>query len=137
MREGLTEGRKARGICGNNPPVGCVLVYDGMIVSRGHTGRPGEHHAEAMALADLKDGLKDVSAFVTLEPCSFQGRTPSCARALARSGIKSVFVGIIDPDPRNNGAGIRILKAAGVKVSVGLLAEEVQNDLGAYLALNT
>lgn len=137
MREALSEGRKARGICGDNPPVGCVLVSDGTIVSRGHTGRPGEHHAEAMALAGLSEDLKDVSAYVTLEPCSFQGRTPSCARSLARSGIKSVFVGIIDPDPRNNGAGISILKAAGVLVTVGLLAEEVERDIGPYLALNT
>lgn len=90
-----------------------------------------------MALAGLSENLKDISAYVTLEPCSFQGRTPSCAKALARSGINSVFVGIIDPDPRNNGAGIRILKAAGLEVSVGLLAEEAQKDLGPYLALNT
>lgn len=90
-----------------------------------------------MALAGLSEGLKDISAYATLELCSFQGRAPSCARALARSGIKSVFVGIIDPDPRNNGAGIRILKAVGVKVSVGLLAEEVQHNLAPHLLLNT
>ncbi|WP_211227192.1 bifunctional diaminohydroxyphosphoribosylaminopyrimidine deaminase/5-amino-6-(5-phosphoribosylamino)uracil reductase RibD [Saccharospirillum impatiens] len=136
MRQALNEGRKARGICGDNPPVGCVLVSNGLIVSRGHTGRPGEHHAEAMALANLQEGLNDISAYVTLEPCSFQGRTPSCAKALVESGIKSVFVGIIDPDPRNNGAGIQLLEAAGVAVTVGLLAADVEHDLGPYLLLN-
>ena len=137
MRQALSEGRKARDICGDNPPVGCILISGGIIVGRGHTGKPGDHHAEAMALADLKEDLTDITAFVTLEPCSFQGRTPSCAAALSRSGVMSVFVGIIDPDPRNNGAGIRILQEAGVEVSVGLLAEEVMLNLGPYLASAT
>ena len=77
-----------------------------MRLATGYTNPPGRHHAEAMALSQLSGPLSDVTAFVTLEPCSFQGRTPSCARALVDRGIRRVFVGTLDPDPRNSGAGI-------------------------------
>lgn len=137
MKQALLEGRKAKDICGDNPPVGCVLVSGEKIVARGHTGRPGEPHAEAMALAELKQCEGDIAAYVTLEPCSFYGRTPSCARALSRRDIKSVFVGLVDPDPRNNGKGLQILEAAGIKVIVGVLAVEIERDLAPYLAFNT
>ena len=58
--------------------------------------------------------------FVTLEPCAFVGRTPSCARALVMSGIRTVFVGTLNPDPRNNGAGIEIMRSAGIAVHTGV-----------------
>ncbi len=133
MLEALQEGRKAREICAPNPPVGCVLVRDGGIVSRGHTNKPGEYHAEAMALANLDDKSGAI-AYVTLEPCSFQGRTPSCAQALIDSGIRQVFVSLLDPDPRNNGTGIKMLEDAGIEVAVGLLADQARKDLSPYLA---
>ncbi len=134
MRVALIEGRKAREICGDNPPVGCVLVCDGIIVSRGHTNEPGKPHAEAMALANLQGGLQDVIAFVTLEPCSFHGRTPSCAEALVKYGVSELYVGLIDPDLRNNGAGIRIFENAGIKVNVGMLSDEIFQEIGSFLA---
>lgn len=135
MRAALAEGRQALPACLPNPPVGCVLVRGGAIVGAGHTQPPGQPHAEALALARLDGDLTDVTAYVTLEPCSFQGRTPSCARTLAGRGIGRVVVALLDPDARNNGAGIRILQQAGVDVAVGLLADEAQRDLGPYLAL--
>ncbi|MDH3601065.1 MAG: deaminase, partial [Candidatus Tectomicrobia bacterium] len=82
MWEALHEGRKALPDCRPNPPVGCVLVRDGRIIARGYTHQPGAHHAEAMALSQISGGLDDVTAVVTLEPCSFYGRTPSCAQTL-------------------------------------------------------
>lgn len=90
-----------------------------------------------MVLAELKLCDGDISAYVTLEPCSFHGRTPSCAKALAKSGIKTLFVGLLDPDPRNNGKGLRILEAAGIAVHVGILAAEIERDLATRLASNT
>lgn len=132
MHEALNEGRKAKGKCFPNPPVGCVLVKGNEVVARGHTNEPGKPHAEAMALAQL-EANNGVSAFVTLEPCSFHGRTPSCAKALVKSGIKSVYVGIIDPHPENNGEGINMLREAGVKVQVGILSALVTQDLSPYL----
>ena len=134
MHLALLEGRKALPACIPNPPVGCVLVRDGQVIATGHTNAPGRHHAEAMALSQVFGPLVDVSAFVTLEPCSFQGRTPSCARELAMRGIRHVFVAILDPDPRNNGAGIKILEESGVQVSLGLLKDLAFRDLGVYLA---
>jgi pyrimidine deaminase RibD-like protein len=133
MHLALIEGKKALPVCLPNPPVGCVLVRNGEFIAKGHTQPPGRHHAEAMALAQVSGELSDVTAFVTLEPCSFQGRTPSCAKTLAARGIECVVIAIIDPDRRNSGAGVEILRAAGVQVSVGTLEARALGDLGPYL----
>jgi pyrimidine deaminase RibD-like protein len=138
MRLALAEGKRASPLCLPNPPVGCVLVKaEVIIIARGYTQPPGRHHAEAMALSQVSGDLSDVTAYVTLEPCSFQGRTPSCAKALVASGIKRVVVAMLDPDPRNAGAGIQLLQAGGVDVSVGLLECEAIADLAPYLRLNS
>lgn len=137
MQLALKEGRRALPGCLPNPPVGCVLVKNGRVIASGYTQSPGQHHAEAMALALLpaewSSNLSDVTAFVTLEPCSFHGRTPSCAKALADRGIGRVVVAALDPDPRNSGKGIDILKDAGVDVAVGVLKEPAMADLEPYL----
>jgi len=133
MREALTEGQKALPACRPNPPVGCVLVRNGEVIARGYTQPPGEHHAEAMALTQVDGDLEDVVAFVTLEPCSFQGRTPSCAKGLVERKIGQVYVALIDPHPKNQGRGIAILEAAGIFVTVGILKEEAEKDLNPYL----
>ena len=134
MRAALAEGRKALPGCLPNPPVGCVLVKEAQIVAAGFTQPPGQPHAEAVALAQVSDDLSEVTAFVTLEPCSFHGRTPSCAKTLIHRGIRRVLVATLDPDPRNSGAGIALLEAAGVYVEVGMLEREALDDLGPYLA---
>jgi pyrimidine deaminase RibD-like protein len=134
MHMALLEGRRALPACIPNPPVGCVLVRQELVVATGYTNPPGEKHAEAMALAQLSGPLTDVCAFVTLEPCSFHGRTPSCAAALVSRRIARVVIAMLDPDPRNNGAGAEILRRAGIAVSVGLLGELAHRDLGPYLA---
>ena len=119
--------------CAPNPPVGCVLVKNNVVVSTGYTRQPGGHHAEADALSRWPDSLKGVSAYVTLEPCSFHGRTPACAEALISRGIDHVYVGITDPDPRNNGKGIAMLREAGVEVTEGIMADAVLKFLSQYL----
>jgi len=129
----VMEGRMAIAKCADNPPVGCVLVQNGKVVARGHTNSPGEPHAEAMAISQLNDAAEDIVAFVTLEPCSFKGRTPSCAQTLIDAGIKTVCVGILDPDPRNNGQGIEKMRAAGINVEVGILAHEISAELRSFL----
>ncbi|HUR33938.1 MAG TPA: deaminase, partial [Vicinamibacterales bacterium] len=92
MAIALAESRKALPACLPNPPVGCVIVRDAVVVARGFTGAPGTPHAEAAALLDLRTGADPdpdgLAVFVTLEPCAFVGRTPSCARALVTSGIR-------------------------------------------------
>jgi len=134
MHQALREARKALPACHPNPPVGCVLVNGGRVIATGYTQPPGRHHAEAMALANVQGDLSEVTAYVTLEPCSFHGRTPSCAKALAASGIKRVVIATLDPDTRNAGAGVEILQAAGIEVVVGVLERKVLNEIGAYLA---
>lgn len=129
MREALAEGRRALPACRPNPPVGCVLVRDGEIVGRGHTQPPYEHHAEPMALSQLQGELTDVVAFVTLEPCSFHNRTPSCAKQLIARRIGTVVVAMRDPHPRNQGAGIAMLREAGIEVVEGILQDEARAEL--------
>jgi riboflavin biosynthesis protein RibD len=133
MREAIIEGKKAIDKCGSNPPVGCVLVHNEKIISRGHTNKPGKPHAEAMALNNLKEVPKGTSAFVTLEPCSFYGKTPSCAKAIIKSGIMHVYVGITDPHPKNQGQGLALLKQAGISVEVGVLSRQIEAELEAHL----
>jgi pyrimidine deaminase RibD-like protein len=135
MREALAESRKALPDCRPNPPVGCVIVRGDLVVARGFTGAPGTAHAEAAALRTLGrvSDPRDLALFVTLEPCAFVGRTPSCARAIVDCGIRTVIVGTIDPDPRNNGGGLEILRGAGIDVNVGVLENEVLGFLAPYL----
>lgn len=136
MAVALEESRHALPACLPNPPVGCVIVRQGAIVARGFTGAPGMPHAEAAALRALPDSSTsdDLTLFVTLEPCAFVGRTPSCARAIVASGIRTVIVGTLDPDVRNDGAGIEIMRRAGIGVRVGVLEGQVRAFIGQYLA---
>ncbi|MCG7499654.1 bifunctional diaminohydroxyphosphoribosylaminopyrimidine deaminase/5-amino-6-(5-phosphoribosylamino)uracil reductase RibD [Vibrio sp. Of7-15] len=133
MRQALTLSKRALPHCRPNPPVGCVLVKNGNIISEGFTQPPGEHHAEAHAIANYQGSFEGVTAYVTLEPCSFVGRTPSCANTLAQLGVKRVVVALIDSDPRNNGAGLNILTEAGVEISTGILQQEVADFITPYL----
>ena len=133
MAMALELSKKALPTCQPNPPVGCVLVKDGEVIASGYTKEPGKHHAEASALQIATGSLENVVAYVTLEPCSFKGRTPSCANALIERKIKEVFVAIEDPDPRNSGKGIKMLRDAGIKVSENILSDCVFQFLSPYL----
>ena len=134
MSEALIVGKRALPSCQPNPPVGCVLVFNGEIVSRGYTQAPGGDHAEVMAIraCPLID-ISKVTLFVTLEPCSFMGRTPSCAKLIINKGIKRVMVALEDPHPKNKGKGIQLMKESGVWVHSGILAKEAKMDLQDYL----
>ncbi|MCL9780225.1 bifunctional diaminohydroxyphosphoribosylaminopyrimidine deaminase/5-amino-6-(5-phosphoribosylamino)uracil reductase RibD [Vibrio sp. S4M6] len=133
MLKALEVSRKALPECKPNPPVGCVLVKNGKVVSQGHTQEVGGNHAEVEALKAYKGTMEGVTAYVTLEPCSFVGRTPACAKTLVQSGIKNVVVSMLDPDPRNSGKGIEILQQAGIQVEVGSCSNKVSPFLTPYL----
>jgi pyrimidine deaminase RibD-like protein len=135
MEEALAQSVLALPECRPNPPVGCVIVEGETVVARGFTGPPGTSHAEAAALAKLATHWprEALTIFVTLEPCSFAGRTPSCALALAKAGFRHVVVGTIDPDPRNAGRGLQLLRDAGVRVEVGVAEEKVLAFIRPYL----
>jgi len=133
MREAIEEGKKALPACRPNPPVGCVLVRDRRIIARGYTQIPYQPHAEPMALRQVEGDLTDVLAFVTLEPCAFHQRTPSCAKEMIARRIGSVYVALIDPHPKNQGRGIQMLRDAGIPVVTDFLREEAAPHLSPYL----
>ena len=104
--------------------VGAVLVRDGEVVGEGFHRRPGEPHAEILALAAAGDRARGATLFVNLEPCSHHGRTPPCAEALVTAGIARVVACHHDPDSRVSGRGFERLREAGIAVAVGERAKE-------------
>jgi diaminohydroxyphosphoribosylaminopyrimidine deaminase/5-amino-6-(5-phosphoribosylamino)uracil reductase len=127
MRAALAQAARALYTTTPNPRVGCVIVRGGEILAEGHTQPAGFAHAEAHALQHAAEAGVDVrgaTAYVTLEPCSHHGRTPPCADALAAAGIARVVAAIEDPNPLVAGQGLARLRAAGVAVEVGVLADE-------------
>jgi diaminohydroxyphosphoribosylaminopyrimidine deaminase / 5-amino-6-(5-phosphoribosylamino)uracil reductase len=137
MRLAMTQGQLARGQTGDNPWVGCAIVSpDRRLLGQGFTQGPSEHHAEIAAAEDaLERGLRIVGAtlYSTLEPCSFHGRTPACAHAIVARGLRRVVVALRDPHPRVDGAGLSILRAAGVEVVEGVCESEVRIQLGSWI----
>jgi diaminohydroxyphosphoribosylaminopyrimidine deaminase/5-amino-6-(5-phosphoribosylamino)uracil reductase len=101
-----------------NPPVGAVVVRDGLIVGEGYTLPAGSAHAEVVALAAAGARAVGAELYVTLEPCCHYGRTPPCTDAIARAGVRAVHVAAVDPYPAVNGGGIAALRDAGLSVSV-------------------
>jgi pyrimidine deaminase RibD-like protein len=133
MLRALEVSKRALPNCIPNPPVGCVLVKNGEIVSEGFTQPIGGNHAEVEAINGYSGSLNNVTAYVTLEPCAFEGRTPSCAKMLASSKISKVVVALKDLDPRNNGKGIKTLIYSGIQVDVGIAETEVSEFINKYL----
>lgn len=121
MRMAIEEGRRGAGFVSPNPMVGCVILdRAGEFLASGFHARVGEGHAEANALASITDPsrLDGAHVLVTLEPCAHEGRTPSCAKALAKLPIAKVTYGLEDPNPRVSGQGAAILRAAGKEVEI-------------------
>lgn len=128
MQLAIEEGKKGVGFVSPNPMVGCVILSaQGALIGKGHHARVGEAHAEVNALNSVAEPslLRGAHVYVTLEPCAHQGRTPSCAHALAQLPIASVVYGLIDPNPRVAGSGASVLRAAGKHTELfeGLRAE--------------
>jgi diaminohydroxyphosphoribosylaminopyrimidine deaminase/5-amino-6-(5-phosphoribosylamino)uracil reductase len=107
-----------------NPRVGCVVVRDGQIVGEGWHARAGEPHAEVHALREAGERARGATAYVTLEPCSHQGRTPPCCEALIAAGVARVVAAMEDPNPLVAGKGLQRLRSANLTVDSGLMAHE-------------
>ena len=109
-----------------NPRVGCVVVKGGEVVGKGFHERAGEGHAEVYALAQAGVSARGATVYVTLEPCSHQGRTPPCADALIKAGVSRVVAAMRDPNPKVSGQGLRRIAEAGIDVASGLLEEQAR-----------
>lgn len=107
-----------------NPRVGCVIVNDGEIVAEGYHEKTGEAHAERVALRVAGDKARGGTAYVNLEPCCHQGRTPPCTDGLIDAGITRVVAAMCDPNPMVSGGGVDVLKEAGITVETGLMKQE-------------
>ena len=107
------------GISRPNPAVGAVVVKDGIVVGRGRTQRPGNAHAEVMALRDAGELARGAAIYVTLEPCCHYGRTPPCTKAIIDAGISEVYFAHADPNPVVRGKSRKILEDAGITVYEG------------------
>lgn len=127
MRQALVLARRGFGHTSPNPMVGAILVRGGRVIGKGFHRRAGLPHAEIESLTDAAkrgERVKGADLYVTLEPCCTHGRTPPCTDAIIAAGIKRVFVGATDPNPAHRGAGLKILRNAGIKVTTGILETE-------------
>lgn len=134
MRRAIDLAKKGSGYTNPNPLVGAVIVKDDKIIGEGYHEKIGGLHAERNALKNCKEDPKDAEIYVTLEPCCHYGKTPPCTEALIEAGIKKVYVGNTDPNPKVAGGGIKILKEHGIEVETGILSEECKklNDIFFY-----
>ena len=133
MARALQLARRGRYSAMPNPHVGCVLVQNGDILGEGFTRPAGGNHAEIEALEAAGDA-RGATAYVSLEPCSHQGKTGPCADALVAAGVSRVVVAMRDPNPQVAGQGLEKLQAAGVAVECGLLETEARQVIPGFVA---
>jgi diaminohydroxyphosphoribosylaminopyrimidine deaminase/5-amino-6-(5-phosphoribosylamino)uracil reductase len=137
MEKVLELAQKAEGHTSPNPMVGCVIVKNNRIISEGWHKKAGLPHAEAEALAIAGARAKGAALFVNLEPCCHTNkRTPPCAQAIIKAGIKTVVAAMADPNPHVAGRGFSMLKHSGIKVISGALEEQAK-DLNRIYIKNT
>ncbi len=126
MKLALTLALKGRGTTSPNPMVGAVVVKNGKVVGKGYHRRAGGPHAEVNALKDSGRNAFGSTLYVALEPCCLAGKTPPCVDLIVAKGVGKVVVATRDPNPLNNGRGIRLLRSRGIEVKVGTLKDEAK-----------
>jgi len=135
MRQALALARRGQGRVEPNPMVGCVIANGSRVIGKGFHRRFGGPHAEVYALRSASGPVRGATVYVTLEPCGHFGKTPPCADALIQAGVGRVVAAMMDPGPHVRGRGFRKLRAAGIKVDVGLLQAEARDLNRPYLKL--
>jgi diaminohydroxyphosphoribosylaminopyrimidine deaminase/5-amino-6-(5-phosphoribosylamino)uracil reductase len=136
MARAVQLARRGRYSAMPNPHVGCVLVREGHVIGEGFTCPAGGNHAEIEALRAAGDAA-GATAYITLEPCSHQGKTGPCADALIQAGVSRVVVALSDPNPQVAGKGLEKLRAAGIEVDCGLLESEARRIIPGFIARMT
>jgi diaminohydroxyphosphoribosylaminopyrimidine deaminase/5-amino-6-(5-phosphoribosylamino)uracil reductase len=134
MALALALGRRGLGHTWPNPAVGAVIVKNGIILGRGWTQLGGRPHAEIEALRHAKKNAQGATMYVTLEPCSHQGKSPPCADAIIRAAIMRVVSALEDPNPEVAGQGHERLRAKGIKVDIGVGAAEARRVHAGHFA---
>jgi len=142
MQLAIAEAKKGIGLTSPNPVVGAIIVKDGNIIGRGFHPKAGKPHAEREAIADaLKThgpaDLKGSTIYVTLEPCSTQGRTPACVDGIIEHGIACVVYGSTDPDPANRKKADIILENHGIEVISGVEADACHQLIKPFIKRTT
>jgi len=127
----LASARK--GLTGDNPSVGCLIVKNNKLISIGQTGFNGKPHAEYNAINNSLENIKDSKMYVTLEPCNHFGKTPPCTNSIIRSGISEVVYGMDDIDKKVRGKSFKILSKKKIKVKKGLMKTEIKNLYDTYI----
>lgn len=129
-------GRRGLGRVWPNPSVAALVVSEEggkpLVVGRGVTDRPGMAHAEVTALEQAGERARGATAYVTLEPCSHYGRTPPCSLALIKAGVKRVVIGMLDPNPRVSGRGVKMMQDAGIEVLTGVREASLKAHFGGF-----
>jgi diaminohydroxyphosphoribosylaminopyrimidine deaminase/5-amino-6-(5-phosphoribosylamino)uracil reductase len=135
MAEAVALGEAARGQSAPNPNVGCVIVSpSGKVVGRGATASGGRPHAEAIALEQAGKKAKGATVYVTLEPCAHESpRGPACTQLLLQAKPARVVIALKDPDSRTAGQGIRLLRGAGIDVTLGVGRNAARRSLNGWL----
>lgn len=137
MRIALGLAKKAEGHTSPNPMVGAVIVKNGRVVGRGYHKRCGSAHAEVNAIRDAGRHARGATMYVTLEPCDHFGRTPPCTNAIIDSGVRRVIAAMKDPNPINNGRGLKKLKLNGIETRINVLKDEAQSLNKPYIKFVT
>ncbi len=128
MKLAIKLAERGRGDTNPNPMVGAIIVKDGKIISSGYHRQAGLHHAEIEAINNSRQSLESSTMYVTLEPCTFPGKTPPCVNEIVKHKFKKIIIGCIDPNPKVNGRGIEFLKKAGIKIKSGLLKNKIEQQ---------
>ena len=129
--------RNRKGLTGENPSVGCVIVKNNNIISSGQTGINGVPHAEYNAIKNCKKDIKGSTLYVTMEPCTHYGKTPPCTKKIIESKIKKVFYAINDIDKRTANKAYEILKLKKITVKKNILNEDAKNLYKPYILNKT
>ncbi len=133
MKLAINLASARKGLTGDNPSVGCLIVKNDKIISIGQTGFEGRPHAEYNAINNSSDKLKDSKMYVTLEPCNHYGKTPPCTKSIIKSGISEIIYSIDDIDNKVKGKSFKILSNKKIKVKKGLLKAEAKNLYDTYI----
>ena len=133
MKLAINLARARKGLTGENPSVGCLIVKNDKIISIGQTGFEGRPHAEHNAIKNSLEKIKGSKMYVTLEPCNHYGKTPPCTHSIIKSGISEIIYGMDDIDKKVKGKSFKILSNKKIKVKKGILKDEAKNLYDTYI----